>query len=71
MARTPDRSKMPDVETAYMRKKRMKLEGLLKRCEIMETRNYYTLQIEVINIRLQELGLIVYQANGGKHKPTF
>lgn len=52
----------------FLRQKRAKLEYLLKRCWVPDTRDAYTLQIELINIRLQEMG---EGLRGNRHKPTF
>jgi hypothetical protein len=57
-----------DAKARFLREKRARLEYCLKRCWIPDTRDTYMLQIELINIKLQDMG---EGLRGNKHKATF
>lgn len=54
-----------------LRTRRNRLEGQLRRCEVADTRDYYTLRIENINILLTDMGLLAYGNQGNRRKPKF
>jgi hypothetical protein len=56
------------IKAKKLREKRARLEYLLRRCWISDTRDTYTFRIEMINLTLQEMG---EGLRGNKHKATF
>lgn len=60
-----------DKRAKQLRSIRARLEEKLRRCEVLESRDYYMLRIEKINILLQDMGKVVYPNPNGKHRATF
>lgn len=57
------------ARVTFLKRKRNRMEGQLRRCELPITRDTYTLRIENINILLADIGVMVYKSH--KHTPKF